>query len=311
LLLLAFGGEVLVRGATRIARFAGVTPAVIGLTVVAIGTSLPEMVVSLAASVDGRADLAVANVIGSNIINLTGTLGLIALIRPLPARTTLVRFEWPVLLLATTAALVILRDSVVDRAEGGFFLIALAVFTAYSVHLARKQVLPHEQAALVDQTSAHAPGRQRGLAYSLGVTAAGLGLLILGGDLLVDGAVRLAGALGVSERIIGLTIVAIGTGAPEIAATLIAAVRNETELAMANLIGSNIFNLLGILGAAALLRPLHFDASAVATDRWWMFGSVALLLPVMLIGSRVTRLEGALLLAIYVVYVALITGVVG
>ena len=300
--LLALGGEALVRGATRLARVAGLTPAVIGLTVVAIGTSLPELVVSMAAGAKGQADLAVANVIGSNILNITGTLGLVALITPLPARTTLVRLEWPVLLLASGAALLVMRDGLIDRYEASFLLLALLVFTAYSVHIARRDATSAERAALAHQVSEHAPGRERGVLYSLIVLVVGLALLIAGGDLLVNGAVSLARSYGLSERLIGLTVVAIGTGAPEIAATVIAAVRKETDLAMGNLIGSNIFNILGILGAAALWSPLRFNPALTAFDGWWMLGSVVLLLPVILIGARVTRVEGAVLLALYTAY---------
>jgi cation:H+ antiporter len=302
LLLLAIGGEVLVRGATRIARIAGLTPAVIGLTVVAIGTSLPELVVSVSAAAKAQADLAIANVIGSNILNITGTLGLVALLTPLPTRTTMVRLEWPVLLLATAATLLVLRDGAIDRYEAGFFLIALVVFIAYSIHIARAEATSHEQASLADQVEIHSPGRPRGIAYSLALIVAGLVLLVAGGDSLVNGAVRLARSLGVTERMIGLTVVAIGTGAPEIAATVIAALRRQSDLAMSNLIGSNIFNLLGILSAAALVRPLLFDYEALATDGWWMLGATVLLLPIMLIARRVTRIEGALLILVYAAY---------
>jgi cation:H+ antiporter len=307
LLLLAVGGEVLVRGASRIARGAGLTPAVIGLTVVAIGTSLPELVVSTAASAQGAADLAISNVLGSNILNLTGTLGLVALIMPLPTRTTLVRLEWPVLLLATAAALLVMRDGTIDRYEAGFFLTALIVFTGYSVHIARAEATAHEQSSLAEQADLHIPGKPRGMAYAIALVLAGLALLVVGGDLLVSGAVRLARSLGVTERLIGLTVVAIGTGAPEIAASVIAALRKQSDLAMSNLIGSNIFNLLGVLGVAALVQPLQFTFAALVSDGWWMLGVTVLLLPIMLIGRRVTRIEGALLIATYATYLVVIT----
>jgi cation:H+ antiporter len=308
LVLLAGGGEVLVRGATRLARIVGLTPAVIGLTVVAIGTSLPELVVSVSASVKGQADLAIANVVGSNIVNITATLGLVALISPLPTRTTVVRLEWPVLLIATAAALLFSRDGELDRYEGMFFLIALIVFIAYSVLIARREASQAERSALAEHASAHELAKTHGVPYSVAALLCGLGLLILGGNLLVSGAISLSRALGVSERVIGLTVVAIGTGAPEIAATVIAAIRKQADIAMGNLIGSNIFNILGILGAAALWRPLHFDSALVRVDGWWMFGTVALLLPIMLIGKRVTRFEGALLIAIYVRYLFVVIG---
>src|SRR5262245_39215754 len=205
--MLAVGGEAVVRAAPRLARIARLTPTMIGLTVVAIGTSLPELTVSVAAGVRGQADLAIANVIGSNLLNITGTLGLVALITPLPARTTLVRLEWPVLLVTSAAAMLVIRDGLIDRYEASFFLSALVAFIAYSVHIARRDVTAAEQASLAQQAGVHAPGKMRGTVYSIAILAVGLALLILGGDYLVDGAVGLARALGVSERVIGLTVV--------------------------------------------------------------------------------------------------------
>jgi cation:H+ antiporter len=302
LVLLAVGGELLVRGATRLASIAGLTPAVIGLTVVAIGTSLPELVVSVAAAANARADLAIANVLGSNIVNITGTLGLVALIYPVATRMTVVRLEWPVLLVATAAGLVAMRDGLIDRFEAGFFLISLVTFIAYSIHLARREASAAEKSALAEQAESHSVSKSHGIPYSLVFVALGLTMLIAGGDVMVKGAVGLARSFGVSERIIGLTIVAIGTGAPEIATTVIAAVRKQADLAMGNLIGSNIFNLLGILGTAALWRPLQFDGTLVGVDGWWMLAAVVLLLPIMLIAKRVTRIEGAILVLVYAVY---------
>ena len=226
------------------------------------------------------------------IVNITGTLGLVALIFPIPTRTTVVRLEWPVLLVASAAALAVMRDGIIDRFEAGFFLISLVTFIAYSVHLARREASVAEKAALADQAATRTVAPSHGIPYSLVLLALGLIMLIVGGDLIVRGAVELARSFGVSERIIGLTIVAIGTGAPEIAATVIAAVRKAADLAMGNLIGSNVFNLLGILGAAAMWRPLHFDAGIVTGDSWWMLGSVVLLLPIMLIAKRVTADRG-------------------
>jgi cation:H+ antiporter len=306
LALLAVGGELLVRGATLLARIAGLTPAVIGLTIVAIGTSLPELVVSVTASAKAEADLAIANVIGSNLVNITATLGLAGLILPLPTRTTVVRLEWPVLLVASAATLVTMRDGMIDRYEASFFLISLASFIAYAIHIARRDATRMEQEALADQVAEYTPRRARGIPYAAGLIVVGLALLIAGGDLLVNGAVDLAAFLGVSQRIIGLTVVAIGTGVPEIAATIVAAVRKEADLALGNLIGSNVFNLLGILGAAALVRPLRFDPALIRSDAWWMIGSVVLLLPLMLLRRRVDRREGALLLGVYATYLVLL-----
>jgi cation:H+ antiporter len=312
LALLAGGGEALVRAATTLAELAGVTPAVIGLTVVAIGTSLPELVVSLVAARAGQPDLAIANVVGSNIFNITATLGLTALILPLPVHGQAVRLEWPMMFVASFLCLLLARDGYIDRLEAGFFLVALVLFIVYTVRLARRDVGAAEQRQLAEQveardidTSARRP-RQRLLVVSLGVLAAGVVALVIGGRLLVDGAVSLARIAGMTERVIGLTIVAGGTGAPELATSLIAAYRKRTDVAVANMIGSNIFNILGILGVTALVAPIPVADAIVASDMWWMVGSSLLLLPLLRSGARLSRVEGALLLGVYGAYIVLL-----
>ena len=314
LALLAAGGEALVRAATTLAELAGVTPAVIGLTVVAIGTSLPELVVSLVAAAEGQPDLAVANVVGSNIFNITATLGLTALIIPLPVHGSAVRLEWPVMFAASFLCLLLARDGRLDRLEAGFFLLTLALFIAYTVRLARADVGAAEAGQLAahvesrDIDVATTPGHRlrRPLLVSLAVLAAGIVALVAGGRLLVDGAVALARIAGMTERVIGLTIVAGGTGAPELATSLVAAFRRRTDVAVANMIGSNIFNIFGILGITALVAPIAVSPEMAGSDMWWMIGSALLLLPLLRSGARLSRVEGVALLGTYVVYVALL-----
>jgi len=264
LALLGAGGEALVRASTTLAELAGVSPAVIGLTVVAIGTSLPELVVSLVAAFRGEPDLAVANVVGSNIFNLAATLGLTALIIPLPVHGSAVRLEWPMMFAASFICLLLARDGQLDRLEGGFFLVSLVLFIAYTVHLARTDVGTAEARQLEEHVEARdidvSPGAKRvvgsRLVVTIAVLAVGIAALVTGGRLLVDGAVSLARIAGMSERVIGLTIVAGGTGVPELATSLVAAFRQRTDVAVANMIGSNIFNILGILGVTALIVPV-------------------------------------------------------
>jgi cation:H+ antiporter len=312
LALLALGGEALVRAATTLAELAGVTPAVIGLTVVAIGTSLPELVVSLVAAVRHQPDLAVANVVGSNIFNVAATLGLAALVLPLPVHGTAVRLEWPFMFAASCVFLLFSRDGTLDRLEGGFFLIALVLFVAYSVRLARREVSAAEARSFADSAEAHDIDARRGatappgIALPLVFLAFGVAALVVGGRFLVDGSVALARLAGVSERVIGLTIVAGGTGAPELATSLVAAFRGRTDVAVANLIGSNIFNILGILGVSALVVPLSIAPEILRSDLWWMIGTSLLLLPIMHFGGRITRWEGALLVAVYLVYLGVL-----
>jgi cation:H+ antiporter len=313
LLLLTGGGEALVRGATSMAKLAGLTPAVIGLTVVAMGTSLPELVVSVIAAVRGQPDIAVGNIVGSNIFNIAVVLGVTALILPLPVRGGVVRLEWPVMLAVSLLLVVVVRDRLLDRAEGAFFLLLFAIFTAYVVHLARREVTAMERAELteeVEQRSLH-PRRGREIVVSTGSVAIGIALLVAGGHALVEGASALARLAGMSERVIGLTVVAAGTSAPELATSLVAAWRRETDVAVANVVGSNIFNILGILGITALVGRTPVSDAIVATDLWWMVGTALLLFPIMWSGRRIGRIEGALLVAVYVAYTVLLLRAAG
>ena len=305
LLLLAGGGEALVRGATAIARLAGVTPAVIGLTVVAMGTSLPELVVSVLAALDGQPDIAIGNVVGSNIFNLVGVLGITALITAIPVTGAAVRLEWPIMFLSSAVLLLLARDGGIDRLEGTFLLAGLIVFTAYMVWVGRREVAGAEVEAFAEQAnrrSVRSPAAQFSLA--VGAVVAGLVLLVLGGRTLVLGAVEIARLAGLSERVIGLTVVAIGTSMPEVAASVVAALRGRTDVAIANLIGSNIFNILGILGMTALIQPVPVSSEMRSTDMIWMLATAAAVFPVLRSGMRVSRIEGGLLLLLYVAYLA-------
>jgi cation:H+ antiporter len=307
LALLTGGGEALVRGATAIAQLVGLPAAVIGLTVVAMGTSLPELVVSLTAGLQGQPDIAVANVVGSNIFNVAAALGLTALLLPLPVHGNAVKLEWPFMFLASCLCLVLARDGLLDRPEGAFFVVAMVLFVAYTVRLARREVRAVERAELEEAVDARTlPRRSRRYAVAGGLVLAGVALLVVGGRLLVDGAVALARLAGLTERVIGLTVVAAGTGAPELATSVVAALRKRPDVAVANMIGSNIFNILGILGLSALLRPLTVSPAIVDSDLWWMLGTTLLLYPLMRSGGRLARAEGGLLAAAYVVYVGML-----
>ena len=310
LVLLTGGGESLVRGATAIARLAGLTPAVIGLTVVAMGTSLPELVVSVIAAIRDQPDIAVGNIVGSNIFNIAVVLGVTAVILPLPVRGSVVRLEWPVMFVVSLLALVVARDGLLDRAEGAFFVVVFVVFTAWVVRLARREVTAQEQRELaeeVEQRTLH-PRRGRELLVATVAVLLGVGLLVGGGHALVEGASALARLAGMSERVIGLTIVAAGTSAPELATSLVAAWRKQTDVAVANVVGSNIFNILGILGLTALVHPTPVSAAVLASDMWGMLGTALVLFPLMRTGMRIGRVEGGILVGIYTVYVAMLLG---
>ena len=294
LALLVGGGEALVRGASGIALLARLTPAVVGLTIVAGGTSMPELVVSLQAALESSPGLAIGNIVGSNIFNISLILGLTALIRPLRIQGNTVRLEWPVMMLAAFQFHLLARDASIDRLEGGFLLTAVAVFVAYVVWIARKNTAPVEDEAFEEiATASFGRTGKQAVSFNVGAVVVGVVLLAGGSTALVRGAVGVASSLGVSETIIGLTIVAAGTSAPELVTSLVAAWRGRHDIAVANLIGSNIFNVLGIGGATALIHPLPVPAEILLRDNWWMLGASFLLLPLMKTGMRVNRLEGA------------------
>lgn len=302
---LSGGGDLLVRGATAIARLARVTPAVIGLTVVSMGTSLPELVVSLLAALEGRPDVAMGNVVGSNMLNVAIIVGVAALVAPLSVHSSTVRLEWPFMFIASFLALLLARDGLMDRLEGACFLVSLLFFTVFVIRLSRAEVANREAAAGVPP----APERERSrrtILIQAGLLGGGLVLLVVGARFLVHGAIRLAELAGVSERIIALTIVALGTSLPELATSVVAAFKQETELAVANAVGSNIFNILGILGVVALAHPVPVSAEIVTSDMWWMLAFSLLLLPIMRAGLVITRADGLVLLAAYAVYLWLL-----
>jgi len=303
IVLLGTGADLLVRGATAIARLARMSPAVIGLTIVAMGTSLPELTIGVTSALKGNDDIGIGNVLGVNVFNICVVLGITALVQPIRVHGNVVRLEWPVMFLASLQCLLLIRDGVLDRLEGMFFVIALVIFTAFVVRIARNDLQEEEAADLLEEVHVKTfAGRLQRIGPSLGLLAVGVVLLVGGGNILLKGAVTLAELAGLSERIIGLTIVSIGTGLPEVAASIAAARRGQSEMALGNVIGSNIMNLFGILGTVAIISPLEVDAAAVATDAWWMVAIAFLLFPIMRRGFVITRSEGGFLLGIYGVY---------
>ncbi len=304
---LVTGAEALVRGASGIALLAKMSPAVVGLTIVAAGTSMPELMVSVKASLSGNPGLAIGNVIGSNLLNIGMVLGITALFRPLRILGNTIRFEWPVLMLATLQFYLLARDGVIDRVEGLFLFGVMITFMAYAVWLGRQ--------GIVENTGENLPtasfGRSGNPAVQFNILAIiiGGGLLALGANTQVKCAVGVAGGLGISETIIGLTIVAVGTSAPELVTSVVAALRGQGDMAVGNVVGSSIFNLLAILGVAALFKPLPVPAEIMSRDIWWLIGITALMLPMMLSGKKVNRLEGFILMAAITAYiVSLILG---
>jgi len=303
IVLLGTGGELLVRGAVTVARRINVSPALIGLTIVAMGTSLPELAASLAAALRMHPDVAIGNVVGSNIINVAGIAAAAALLQPLPVYPKALKLEWPFMFLASWVGFLLARDGMIDRLEGGFLLLSLVLFTFYIAWLAQTESseAPPLSQALTEEALAK-EAKAGGIWLQVVFIVVGIAVLTVGGRVLVTGAVDLATVAGVSERIIGLTVVAVGTSLPELAASIVAARRGHAEMALANVIGSNIFNILGVLGTVALVRPIPVSAAILRSDMWWMLGFSLLLYPLMQRRHRVAKTEGALLLVAYVVY---------
>jgi cation:H+ antiporter len=261
---------------------------------VAFGTSAPELVVSIKAGLDGLGDIAVGNVVGSNIFNIAIILGLSALIRPLKVHLNVLRVDTPVMLAASVFLMIVLYDLHISRVEGIFLFAGIITYTTFTIITARrtgetKVDFPVEQLI---------PPKKGTIGLDIIFVVCGLGLLVLGSRFFVDGAVGLARAIGVSEAVIGLTIVALGTSLPELATSVIAAIKKEEDIAIGNIIGSNIYNILAILGVSSTITPLNANGVG-QINLYFMLGTSVLLLPFMRTGFVLNRIEGALLLAVY------------
>jgi cation:H+ antiporter len=301
LLALFVGALALIKGAAALARRWGMTPLAVGLTVVAGGTSSPELFVVTGAALAGRDGISLGNVLGANSLNIGLILGLTALVRPLQAQLQLIRFDVPIMILATLVVAGFIADGDLGRVKGAVLIAALAGYLAFTVVMARRE----RSERVREEFAAQAPGPLTSLAGELGLIALGLAALALGARGLISGAVTVAGAMGVSDSVIGITVVAAGTTMPELITCVVAALRREADIAIGNIVGSNVFNLLGVLGFAGVLAPI----SAVGVQPAEVWGAVllaALSLPVMWRGLIVNRAEGALLIAAYLAYVAVV-----
>lgn len=297
---LTVGAEILVRGASSIGLSFGLSPLVVGLTIVAFGTSAPELAVSLRAALSGAGDIAMGNVVGSNIFNVAFILGFAALVRPLSVQLQVIRFDMPLMLAASVLFVAFLSfGGGLARWEGALLFAGIIAYTVHSVRAARRESTPKLDAEALDTLAV--PKAPLAVWLSILLILGGLVSLVLGARLLVDNAVLIAQALNVSEAIIGLTIVAAGTSLPELATSVVASIRRETDIAVGNIVGSNIFNVLCIAGAAGIVTPISV-AGVQTTDLIWMIGISALLLPLMWTGFKIARWEGAVLLASYGVY---------
>lgn len=301
--LLIKGADFFVDGASSIARALHVSPLLIGLTIVAFGTSSPEATVSIIAALEENAGVAIGNVVGSNILNITFVVGVTALINPLKVENETIRKEIPFTLLASVALLILVSDvtlqsleaNFITRSDGLIFLLFFAVFLYYIFEVARNSREKIKEEASVSKTNSPSWGKNS--IYTIG----GLVAIIIGGDLVVDHATVIAYSFGMSETLVGLTIVAIGTSLPELITSITAAIKKEGDIALGNIVGSNIFNILFVLGAASVISPLAVD-SKIFVDLILMIVFTLILLVFSRTSFRVGRREGTFLVVAYILY---------
>jgi len=303
LVILILGAELLVRGASRLAVGFGISPLVVGLTVVAFGTSSPELAVSVGSALSGQADIALGNVIGSNIFNVLFILGISALIGALVVAQQLIRLDVPLMIGVSLLPLLLGLDGRISRLDGLLLFAGIVAYIIFAIRQSRKESGPMQ----AEYDHEFGQGKRMGprqVALNIVSVIAGLALLVLGARWLVDGAVSIARTLGLSELIIGLTIIAAGTSLPEVATSIIASLRGERDIAVGNVVGSNIFNILAVLGLTAAVAPggVTVPQAALRFDLPFMIAVAVACLPIFFTGYRIARWEGALFLAYYVAY---------
>lgn len=299
LALLVVGAEILVRGASKLASAVGISPLVVGLTVVAFGTSAPELAVSFKAAASGQGAIALGNVIGSNVFNVLFILGVSALIAPLVVSRQLIRLDVPLMIGVSCAALGLAWDGRFSRLDGLLLFTGLLLYTAFLIYWGRKA-----SGAKNASTELQENRTRSSWLWNVVLIVGGLGLLVVGSRWLVDSAVELARSLGLSELVIGLTLIAAGTSLPEVVTSIIASLRGERDIAVGNVVGSNLFNLMGVLGLTALVSPGGVDVApgVLSFDLPVMIAVAFVCLPIFFTGGVISRWEGGLLLAYYVAY---------
>ena len=300
LILLAVGGDVLVRGAVAAAERMGISPLLAGLVIVGFGTSTPELVTSLFAAFEGAPGIAVGNVVGSNIANILLILGASALLVPLNVERAAFARDGTALALFTAACAAAILHGTLSRSIGAALLVLLVV---YIVNAYRSERRPASETAMREHLAQDsAPKTAPNLAFALTLSIGGIAMTILGARLLVDAAIAIASDFGISEAVIGLTVVAVGTSLPELAACLVAVYRRHADVAIGNVVGSNIYNVGGILGMTALIHPIDVPASMARLDVWVLVGVAAALLVFLRTGWRLNRIEGGVFVAAYAGY---------
>lgn len=299
---LVLGGEFLVRGAVGIAKKAHISPLVIGMTVISFGTSAPELFVSIGSALDGNPEIAIGNVVGSNIANIALVLGLTVLIFPITVDRNSKIIDWPMMMGASLLFYLFALDNIIQIWEGAILFGILVVFTYLLIRNSRKK----SKKAIEEQDGQDEISAVKDkIGLSLILVVAGMIALYFGSEWMIEGAVGIANEFGMEKRVIAITVVAFGTSVPELVTSAVAAFKKETDISIGNLIGSNIFNIMAVVGITAIVKPIPVEETVINYDLIWMLGIALLLLPLMLIGKKVGRLKGALLFAIYIVYITL------
>ena len=295
LILLVFGGDYLVKGASGIALRFNMPSMLVGMTVVALGTSSPELVVSVRAALAGKPDISIGNVVGSNIANVCLILGVTTLIFPIVIRRQILKNDWVAMMVASLLFYFVALDGEISRIEGIIFFTLLAGFIAFSFFRASKvakEAVPDD----LEET------KSRGILFLILYVVLGTVGLIFGAKWFLEGAEAIARNLGVSDRVIAITLVAFGTSVPELAASVIAAFKKEDEIFLGNIIGSNLFNLLAILGITATIHPIEVSEKIISSDIFWMLATSFVLLPMGFFGKKLSRFDGLLLFSTYLIY---------
>ncbi|MFT6928106.1 MAG: cation:H+ antiporter [Psychromonas sp.] len=301
--LLTCGGEVLIRGSLAAAKRLGVSPLLSGLVIVGFGTSAPELVVSVNAAIEGRPDIAIGNVVGSNIGNILLVLGICAVITPLAVKPLVLRRDAATVVAASIlfVILILVGGSTLGRTDAAIFLVALVSYLVWAYWSERFHAAPSSE--LYQAEAEELSTAPKSVFWTIIAVVLGLLLLIGGSQVLLIGAIGIAEHFNVPEAVIGLSLVAIGTSLPELSISVIAAIRRHADVAVGNILGSNIFNLLGILGVSSFLQPLPVHARILQFDQWVMLGTSLLLFLFLYTGSRLSRLEGGILLGGYCIYI--------
>lgn len=298
LLMLFIGAEGLIRGSSSLALRLGITPLVVGLTVVAFGTSSPELVVSLKAALEGNGDISLGNVIGSNIANIALILGVAALIRPLKIQAVVIKREIPIMIFISLILVLFMINHEIDRAEGIIFFAGIVIYTIVSVYFAKRE----KSKEVEDEYIEGVAKKSLKIGLAIPFVIFGLALLIYGANLFLEASIEIARRFGMSQAVIGLTIVAIGTSLPELVTSAVASIKNESDIAIGNVVGSNVFNILLILGVTAMIIPVS-AAEITMTDIIVMLITAVIVLPMTWTKFVLNRWEGAFLLLGHIIYI--------